>query len=66
MKNVEIKIGDNVELFNGTKGTVSSLEWPMVVLSSSISYTQSFHKANIEKVNDVICDGCYDNILFVV
>lgn len=57
MKKLELKIGDKVELWNGSFSEVSELNSPNVTLTNPNTYTQTYHKMNIKKVNGVDVDG---------
>ena len=53
MKTILLNIGDEVELWNGTKGTIIALnlETYEVNISSPVSYPQWFQKMNIKILN---------------
>lgn len=53
MKTILLNIGDEVELWNGTKGSIIALnlETYEVNISSPLSYPQWFHKMNIKMLN---------------
>ena len=53
MKTILLNIGDEVELWNGTKGSIIALnlETYEVNISSPVSYPQWVHKMNIKILN---------------
>ena len=53
MKTILLNIGDEVELWNGTKGSIIALnlETYEVNISSPVSYPQWFHKMSIKILN---------------
>ena len=57
MKQINLKIGDKVELWNGTTGEVFGLEFPMITISNPNSFTQKFHLMNLKFVNGMSVDG---------
>lgn len=58
MEKLELKIGDNVELWNGSTGEVIGLEFPVITIHNKNSYPQEFHRVNIKYVNGILIDGC--------
>ena len=57
MRKIILKIGDNVELWNGSFGEVVGLESPMITITNPNTYPQTFHKMNIKTINGVEYDG---------
>lgn len=57
MEKIILKIGDNVELWNGSFGEVVGLESPMITIINPNTYPQTFHKVNIKTINGVYYDG---------
>jgi len=53
MENILLKIGDTVELYNGTIGSITALniETYEIEISNPNSYPQWFHKMNIKTLN---------------
>ena len=58
MEKLELKIGDNVKLWNGSKGEVTILNFPNITILNKNTYSQVFHRMNIKYVNGVLVDGC--------
>lgn len=57
-----IKIGDFVELYNGTKGNVLDINKSNMNLLVQAGYDMWFHIQNVEKVNGVLIDS--DDLTF--
>lgn len=57
MKKIELKIGDKVELWNGTIGEVIGFEFPTITIQNKNSYPQEFHRMNLKFVNGQLVDG---------
>jgi hypothetical protein len=57
MEKIELKIGDKVELWNGTTGEVTELEFPAITIQNKNSYPQEFHRMNLKFVNGKLVDG---------
>lgn len=53
----ELKIGDNVEMWNGSRGNVSGLNYPMITISSENSYPQELHLMNLKFINNELVDN---------
>ena len=51
---LKLKIGDDVELFNGTKGKITKKEFPTIEIDSENSFPQVFHWLNIKTVNNEV------------
>ena len=58
MKKIELKISDKVELWNGSKGEVTILNCPNIILLNKNTYLQVFHRMDIKSVNGVLVDDC--------
>jgi len=52
-----LKIGDDIELWNGSTGEITELEFPNITISHKDTYPQTFHRMNIKRVNGVVYDG---------
>jgi hypothetical protein len=57
MDKLELKIGDKVELWNGSKGEVTILNFPNITILNKNTYSQVFHRMNIKYVNGILIDG---------
>ena len=57
MEKLELKIGDKVELWNGSKGEVTILNFPNITILNKNTYSQVFHRMNIKYVNGILVDG---------
>ena len=44
MEKLELKIGDKVELWNGSKGEVTILNFPNITILNKNTYSQVFHR----------------------
>ena len=58
MKKIELKISDKVELWNGSKGEVTILNFPNITILNKNTYSQVFHRMDIKSVNGVLVDDC--------
>jgi hypothetical protein len=58
MKKIELKIGDKVELWNGSKGEITILNFPNITILNKNTYSQVFHRMDIKVVNGLLVDGC--------
>jgi hypothetical protein len=56
MKKIELKIRDKVELWNGSKGEVTILNFPKITILNKNTYSQVFHRMDIKLVNGVLVD----------
>jgi len=61
IKKIIIKIGDNVELFNGTFGVVSDIDYGTykIKISGEHKYPIWFHILNIHYLNGIDCENNY-------
>jgi len=57
MTKLELKIGDKVELWNGSKGEVTILNFPNITILNKHTYSQVSHIMNIKYINGVEVDG---------
>ena len=57
MEKLELKIGDKVELWNGSKGEVTILNFPNITILNKNTYSQVFHRMNVKYVNGILVDG---------
>jgi hypothetical protein len=57
MEKIELKIGDKVELWNGSKGEVTILNFPNITILNKNTYSQVFHRMDIKFVNGILVDG---------
>ena len=57
MEKIELKIGDKVELWNGSKGEVTILNFPNITILNTNTYSQVFHRMDIKFVNGVLVNG---------
>ena len=64
MKTIKLKIGDSVELFNGTKGHISDVNHgtALIEISNKNSYPQWFHMVNVKLLNGVDIEELVENI----
>lgn len=55
MKTIKLKLGDSVELFNGTKGVITKINYENcnVEITGLCDYPQEFHKVNIKIINEI-------------
>lgn len=56
MDKLELKIGDFVEMWNGSRGNVTKLKFPILEIEYQGS-KEEIHRVNIKKVNDLLIDG---------
>ena len=49
---------DKVELWNGSKGEVTILNFPNITILNKNTYSQVFHRMDIKSVNGVLVDDC--------
>ena len=58
MKKIELKIGDKVELWNGSKGEITILNFPKITILNTNTYSQVFHIMDVKLINGILVDGC--------
>lgn len=56
MDKLELKIDDFVEMWNGSRGNVTKLKFPILEIEYQGS-KEEIHRVNIKKVNDLLIDG---------
>lgn len=56
MDKLELKINDFVEMWNGSRGNVTKLKFPILEIEYQGS-KEEIHRVNIKKVNDLLIDG---------
>ncbi len=56
MDKLELKVGDFVEMWNGSRGNVTKLKFPILEIEYQGS-KEEIHRVNIKKVNDLLIDG---------
>lgn len=57
MKNIIVKIGDNVKLFNGTEGIISDIDRSVYQFTLSDDYIIWFHIRDIKQLNGETIDN---------
>ena len=58
MKKIELKIGDKVELWNGSNGEITILNFPKITILNPKTYSQVFHIMDVKLINGILVDGC--------
>ena len=56
MDKLELKIDDFVEMWNGSRGNVTKLKFPILEIEYQ-GIKEEIHRVNIKKVNDLLIDG---------
>ena len=58
MKEITLKIGDKVRLYNGTFGTISDVDYVsyQIEISGEHKYPEWFHILNVKYVNGIDCE----------
>ena len=56
MDKLELKIDDFVEMWNGSRGNVTKLKFPILEIEYQ-GRKEEIHRVNIKKVNDLLIDG---------
>lgn len=56
MDKLELKIDDFVEMWNGSRGNVTKLKFPILEIEYQ-GTKEEIHRVNIKKVNDLLIDG---------
>ena len=56
MDKLELKIGDFIEMWNGSRGNVTKLKFPILEIEYQGS-KEEIHRVNIKRVNDLLIDG---------
>ncbi len=56
MDKLELKIDDFVEMWNGSRGNVTKLKFPILEIEYQGS-KEEIHRVNIKRVNDLLIDG---------
>ena len=58
MKEITLKIGDKVKLYNGTFGAISSVDYTayQIEISGEHKNPEWFHILNVKYVNDINCE----------
>lgn len=57
MSKIQLKIGDKVELWSGTKGEVTILNFHNLTILNENTYSQTFHKISIRIINGILVDS---------
>ena len=57
MKNIIVKIGDSVKLFNGTEGIINDIDKSVYQFTLSDGYIIWFHIRDITQLNGQIIDN---------
>lgn len=56
MDKLELKIDDFVEMWNGSRGNVTKLKFPILEIEYQ-GNKEEIHRVNIKRVNDLLIDG---------
>lgn len=63
MKAIMLKIGDKVEMFNGTTGEFIDYTFPNIQLQTHSNGVIECRQVNIKKINDIECHNGFDIII---